>query len=796
MEKILLDRNDGSNCTVFCINGGSGFGKTSLLNVLYNDQELLYAFDKMIWIQMSDKLDILMLFRKIIEFVMNDHCSIMSTDLLQELLMEEITDEKFLLILDDADIEDQQFWNSILEVLNAGARGSVVIMATKSCAVATPRDVTYVHFLNPLSEENKLTIFQQYSGVGTDIQNNPDLVMVAKRLISRFGSNPLNLKAIGGLLCHADTISLEKDMFEESVMPLQLCHDALPVHLKRCLALCSLFPEGYIFDKHHMVLLWISHGCVRPVEGREPEDVGTEYFNELLCRSFFQYSPSHDYKDNKFVMHELIYNVVASVSRDKYFKSEDPMCGIPENVLHCSLISSQFQTVELMHRTEQLKDLQTFLALQPEWKPNSISLPTLNLVGLGDFFLKFTSLETLDLSHTETEELPASIAGLRNLRYLSVNNTNVRALPSELCNLSNLETLEAKHCRFLTELPRDMRKLVKLRHLDLTKELGYVDLPNGIGELTELQTLPVFHVSEGSSRCSISELGSLHNLRGFLWLSGLHQCENWQQGQEANLKDKHRLKDLTLQWHDDGIEIEDEDEDAEDVADEQVLEGLQPHANLQVLTIRGYEGSRFPAWMQGSSSSLPNLVTLTLDSCCNCTVFPAIAHLPSLKSLSVRKMYDVRRLSSNTDTHGTGSAAKFLSLELLNLWEMYGFEELFEEESEGDYCPRLRKVCISRCPDLKRLPRARSLTELVLHCGHQVPDISELASLVSLKIEGFHGVRSFALPAAAALKRLEIRSCKELASVDGLSAALTTVRRIKIAGCPKFVLPGTCSLTT
>jgi hypothetical protein len=485
--------------------------------------------------------------------------------------------------------------------------------------------------------------------------------------------------------------------------------------------------------------------------------------------------------------------VVASVSRDKYFKSEDPMCSIPENVLHCSLISSQFQTVELMHRTEQLKDLQTFLALQPEWKPNSISLPTLNLVGLDDFFLKFTSLETLDLSHTETEELPRSIAGLRNLRYLSVNSTNVRALPSELRSLSNLQMLEAKHCRFLTELPRHIKKLVKLRHLDLTKELGYVHLPHGIGELTELQTLPVFYVSGDSSRCSISELGSLHNLRGCLWLSGLESVKTSSKAQEASLKDKHRLNDLTLQWHDDGIDIEDEDEDAEDVADEQVLEGLEPHANLQVLTIRGYEGSRFPAWMQGSSS-LPNLVTLTLDSCCNCTEFPAIAHLPSLKSLSVRKMYDVQRLSSNTDMHG---AAKFPSLELLNLWEMYGLEELFEEESEGDYCPRLRKVCISRCPDLKRLPRARSLTELVLHCGQQLPDISELSSLVSLKIEGFHGVRSFGLPAAAAaLKRIEIRSCKELESVDGLSAALTIVRRIKIAGCPKLVLPGTSSLQT
>ncbi|RCV33227.1 hypothetical protein SETIT_7G074400v2 [Setaria italica] len=99
---------------------------------------------------------------------------------------------------------------------------------------------------------------------------------------------------------------------------------------------------------------------------------------------------------------------------------------------------------------------------------------------------------------------------------------------------------------------------------------------------------------------------------------------------------------------------------------------------------------------------------------------------------------------------------------------MYVLEELFEA-SEGD-CPRLRKICVSRCPDLKRLPCAPSLTELVLHCGLQLPDILELASLVYLKIEGFHGVRSFSLLAAAVLKKLEIRSCKELSSVDGLSA--------------------------
>ncbi|CAN6248350.1 unnamed protein product [Urochloa humidicola] len=791
MEKILLDRTGGSNCSVICINAGSGHGKTSLLHALYNDKLLTDTFDKRIWIQLSDRLDMSTLFRKIIEGAINDHCSITNLGCLQDMVKEELTDKKFLLFLDDADIEDQQFWSTVSKVLNASAKGSAMIMATRSSTVCTFMDMTaQSYFLNSLSEENNLMLLQQYAAMGTDIQSNPDLLMVAKRFISRFGSNPLNLKAIGGLLCHADSISLEMDKFEGSVMPLQLCYDVLPIHMKKCLAFCSLFPKGYIFDKHHIVLKWISHGCIRPVEGRELEDVGIEYFNELLCRSFFQYSPIGSDKDDKFVMHELMYKVVESVARDRYYMSEDTTNSLSETILHLSLVSSEFHTVELMSKPKGLKDLQTFLVVQPEWQPYKISFPTLRLVGLDNFFLKFTSLEILDLSHTDTEELPGSIGGLRNLQYLSVNNTNIRSLPSELCSLSNLQTLEAKDCRFLIELPGDTKKLLKLRHIDVTKELDYVHLPHGIGHLTELRTLPVFHASGDPSRCSISELGNLRNLRGSLRLSGLESVKTGSKAQEANLKDKHHLKDLTLQWHDGGINIddEDEDEDTENVA-EQVLGSLQPHTNLHELAIRGYEGSTFPAWMQ-DSSSLPNLVSLTLDGCCSCTEFPAISHLPSLKFLSVRKMYCVQRLITNNIVHGT---TKFPSLELLNLWEMYGLEELFEA-SEGD-CPRLRKVCVSRCPDLNKLPCIPSVTELVLHCSRELPDIPVLSSLVSLKIEGFHSVKLFSLPALPVLKKVEIRSCKELVSVDGLSA-LTTVQRLKVADCPKLVLPGTDSLTT
>jgi hypothetical protein len=786
MESILSNRNGGTNYTVVCINAGSCHGKTSLLCDLYNDQQLIDAFDKRMWIQMPDKLDMPVLLRKIVESASNAHCSITNPSYLQEMVEEEITDKKIVLFMDDADIQDQQFWNSTFKVLNASARGSVIVMATRSAIPAAHIGIAiHSYSLSPLSEEFNLVLLQQYAALEIDVPSHPDLVMVAKRLISRFGTNPLNLKAIGGLLSHTDTISLQNHMFEENIMPLQLCHDVLPAHLKKCLAFCSLFPEGYIFDRRHIVLLWISNGCVRPVEGCELEHVGAEYFNELLCRSFFQNSPFHNGKDEKFVMHKLIYKVIDSVSRSRYYKSEDLISSVPENIRHLSIASSQIQTVvKLMPLTENLKDLLTFLVVQPDWQQYRTYCPTLNLVGLYDFFLKFTSMETLDLSHTDIEELPGSIVSMRNLQYLCLNDTRIRALPSELCSLSNLLTLKAKNCRFLTELPGDTKKLLKLRHLDVTKDLGYVLLPQGIGQLTELRTLPVFHANADSSRCSISELGYLRSLRGFLCLSGLECVKTSCKAQEINLKHKQHLQDVTLQWHGGDADIdEDDDDEAENVA-EQVLGALEPHANLQELAIRGYEGNAFPGWIQ-SPFSLPSLVSLTLDSCCNCTQFPSIAQLPSLKFLSVRKMYDVQRLSS-----AVNGATRFPSLELLNLWEIYGMEELFEA-SEGD-CPRLRKICISRCPDLKRLPCIPSVTELVVHCCHQLPDVPELASLSSLKIEGLYGVESFSLTPASlpVLKKLEIRSCKGLSWVYGLEE-LTTVQRLKITGCPKLVSPRT-----
>ena len=43
------------------------------------------------------------------------------------------------------------------------------------------------------------------------------------------------------------------------------------------------------------------------------EEIGTQYFNELVCRSFFEHSSlHHDKKEDKFVMPKLFHDMVTS----------------------------------------------------------------------------------------------------------------------------------------------------------------------------------------------------------------------------------------------------------------------------------------------------------------------------------------------------------------------------------------------------------------------------------------------------------------------------------------------------
>ncbi|KAB1226974.1 hypothetical protein CJ030_MR1G002519 [Morella rubra] len=137
--------------------------------------------------------------------------------------------------------------------------------------------------------------------------------------------------------------------------------------------------------------------------------------------------------------------------------------------------------------------------------------------------------ELWNLSIEETKILPA-------LRKVSSKKLETRQWKKSLSGCSNL-----------TSLPRDMHKLVNLRHLDIT-ETGIKEMPMHLGNLKGLQTLSKFIVSKHRGS-GLGELGKLANLRGALSILELQNVESSRDAVEAKLKNKKYLENLELCWN-------------------------------------------------------------------------------------------------------------------------------------------------------------------------------------------------------------------------------------------------------
>jgi len=104
---------------------------------------------------------------------------------------------------------------------------------------------------------------------------------------------------------------------EIGIIPaLRLSYDHLPSSLKPCFAYCALFPKDYEIDKEKLFELRIAEVFILSSnENVHAEDIGDEYFNNLLWRSFFQDVQKNNYV-NKVTckMHDLIYDIARHVA--------------------------------------------------------------------------------------------------------------------------------------------------------------------------------------------------------------------------------------------------------------------------------------------------------------------------------------------------------------------------------------------------------------------------------------------------------------------------------------------------
>ncbi|KAK4592063.1 hypothetical protein RGQ29_016520 [Quercus rubra] len=735
-----------------------GIGKTTLARLVFDDRKVSQHFDIKAWAQLLHTFDNVVdntfdVLKAIFESLTLQPCRLKEVNLLQVRLQEILKGKKFLLVLDDmcsnksTDIYKNIYkkWLFLLSSFEGAAKESCVIVTTDIRSIASMVGTVSAYHMRALSSPDCWSLFAKFAFGNENPSSYPELEAIGRQIAQKCHGLPLAVRALGAVLRfkrqveewsaildhlkHLSFSSVGNDIIN---LHLRLSYDHLPAHLKRCIAYCSILPPHTEFEKEKLVLLWMAEGLLQqPGANCRMEKIGEEYFQELLFRSFFQQSSCNK---SGFMMHHLMSNLASLVSGEYCFRLKD------DNTSHISirtrylsylptLVGEDKKGIERSKKvslhspisiipdaTYKAKFLRTFLLLAHE------SLHLSNVVVKG-YLSKLKFLRVLSLSHYNITRLPTSIDILKHLRYIDLSHTAIKILPESVCALLNLQTFILSNCHSLTELPKNMSTLTKLRHLhiDGTK---LNEMPKEMSRLERLQTLSNFVVGKKSG-LTVTELGRLLYLHGTLHISKLQNMVSAKHAAEARLKEKTYLDELVLEWVEYTVDPK---------KDGDVLEHLVPHTNLKKLRIKFYLGSSFPNWLGDFSFS--NMVFLRLSNCNNCLELPPVGQLSSLKVLIIEWMNAVKRVSAEF----YGINKPFQSLETLTFEGMLEWEEWLSFEVKGDEFPCLQELCIRRCPKLKRnLPKQLpSIVKVEISESLELMNTLTMEALLCKKLLHYH----------------------------------------------------------
>lgn len=557
--------------------------------------------------------------------------------------------------------------------------GNNIIVTTRKRGVGSVVGTCEPHDLEGLSEDDCWSIFKQKAFAVGGAPETLELEAIGLKIAKKCQGVPLVAKVIGGTMFSKkerkewlevqDSVIWDSAVGQKGVLDiLKLSFDHLPSPaLKKCFAYCSIFPKDCNIKKKKLIQLWMAVGFLQPDEGSNKmmEDVGNEVFNALLWNSLFQ-----DVKVDKYdhvigcKMHDLVHDLGRSISKHESFSLEDSKVNDIPRARHLALYSG-----DIMLSNEKAKYLHTLF-----------SRGALHKNTLFDF----KCLRVLSFTRASINKLPSSISKLIHLRYLDLSHTKIRVLPKSIGKLYNLQTLRLNYCWNLLKLPNEVCNLISLRHIHYKE---HYQMPQRMGRLTSLQTLPIFKVSRCTG-CRIEELGHLEQLRGRVEIHNLEEVTCREEAQKADLLTKKDLCKLKFVWidHKNG-----------NMNDEEVLEGLRPHPNLKSLTIIKYMGNNFPSWM-----SIDNLVEISLIDCKKCKQIPMFGQLPHLRDLALTGMDELKSIDASFYGDPGEPEVSFPFLVSLKLFAMPNLEEW--KETKEVMCPRLENLTIKNCPKLTAVP--------------------------------------------------------------------------------------------
>jgi hypothetical protein len=596
---------------------------------------------------------------------------------------------------------------------------------------------------------------------------------IGMKIVNKCDGLPLAIKVLGGYLLN---ISRTRDAWinvcnhfawstprinEDIHNAVILSYEELPSHLKQCFVFCSLFPKDIIIRSGEIVQLWIAEGYVDNMTPKIPEDLGLDYYRELISRNLLE--PKKGTFLSESTMHDVIRSFAQHITKDE---------GV--------LLVSEGQNVNIAPSVSKLRHLSiSNKAVQWDALQKHVSLRTLMLfrstmAELQNICKSLSCLRVLYLDNVNLVELPDSICHLKHLRLLSLSSTSISLIPQVIGDLKFLQAIDLFGCKNITELPNSILKLRKLRLLNIGGT-SITSVPRGFGNLNDMVILAGFPYCSDDTKdwCSLEELGPLSNLE-ILDIMGIEKTSSGSMAAGAKLHSKQHLTDLTLRFactfRDNG-ELEDTITEEEKEQIEEVLGNLCPPSCIEKLVIIRYFGNGLPRWIR-TMSGFECLRRLFLEGYACCKELPnGLGQLPSLEYFWVERAPCIQYIGHNLLLPPGRKGGAFPKLTRLGFEGMLGWTE-WDWEQHAPAMPLLEGFFIDNCK-LERLPpglahHAGRLVYLDLRNSLHLVSVDNFPSLVELRT--IHNPKLERISNCPSLQKIIIFSCPRLKLLEDLSS--------------------------
>uniref|UniRef100_A0A0E0Q937 Uncharacterized protein n=1 Tax=Oryza rufipogon TaxID=4529 RepID=A0A0E0Q937_ORYRU len=505
--------------------------------------------------------------------------------------------------------------------------------------------------------------------------------------------------------------------------------------------IAHMLPGSPLAAKDNLVHMWIANGFIQlesSTKVKRSEDIGGEWFDELVGRAFIQPSV----RKTGYIMHDLVWDFANALSYNEYHGMKNRFRFVSQDVLCLSIID--MKGLNALLDDLNIKKLRTIMLIGDIDHPSSDEIST----PLGRIFDESISLRTLAFfSCSLGAAIPNGISNLKHLRYIDLSFTGINRLPDSVCSLCHLQVLGLKGCTF-EEIPISINSLINLRHLYASSDT--IAQINGIGKLTKLQELHEFHIKAEEGH-RITELTDMNDLGGSLCISNLQNVTDPSEALKANIVEKDYITALELSWSCIWPDTVTPD------LSKSILGSLSPPRYLQELKLYGYSGFEFPDWV----GQLKHVRVVEISCCKNLKVLPPLGQLELLQKLKLDGLSSIKDIGF--DFHGTSNVV-FRSLEELSFQHMRKWKS-WRYAGSSDFIRSLQKLQIRSCDELRMVPfeslgLGLATKEIIINWSNPYDDT------FSWYLQGLNGLTRLEVGGSRRCKL--IIPCKQLMSLEYL----------------------------